>query len=99
MNLLTNWDPRSLITFSGIPCSTKTRSRYRVAIPFEVTVECVGRKKLFFVKRSTITKIVLNPLESGKGPIMSMDTICHGLSGTSFGCRGAFFVCRSGFTV
>ena len=78
MNLLTNWGPLSLMTFFGNPCSEKTLSRYSVAIPLDVTVELVGRKNDFFVNRSTTTKMVSKPFNSGSRPIMSTEIICHG---------------------
>ena len=73
------------MTFFGSPCSEKTLSQYSVAIPLDVTVELVGRKNDFFVNRSTTTRMVSNPFDSGNGPIMSTEITCQGPSGISFG--------------
>ena len=73
------------MTFFGSPCSEKTLSQYKVAIPLDVTVELLGRKNDFFVNQSMTTKMVSNPFDSGKGPIISMEIICQGPLGTSFG--------------
>ena len=43
--------------------------------------------------------MVSNPFDSGSGPIMSMEIICQGPLGISFGRRGAAFACQSGLTV
>ena len=87
------------MTFFGNPCSEKTLSWYKVAIPLDVIIEFVGRKNNFFVNQSTTTKMVSNPFDSGNGPIMSIEIICQGPSGISLGWRGAAFACQSGFTV
>ena len=73
------------MTFFGSPCSEKTLSLYNVTIPFDVTVELVGRKNDFFVNQSTTTRMVSKPFDSGSGPIISIETVCQGPSGISFG--------------
>ena len=48
----------------------------------EVMVLCVGMKLLCLVKRSTTTKIAVNPSESMRCSMKSMEMECHGREGT-----------------
>ena len=57
----------------------------------DITVEVVGKKKAFSVNLSITVRIASYPCDSGKGPIKSSATVCHGPWGTSCGCNGATF--------
>jgi hypothetical protein len=82
-----NSDPGSEDTCRGIPCFENTCDTKVPAMSWAVTESVVGIKTLSLEKRSTTTKIVVYPLDSGNCSMMSMLIECHGRSGIERGCR------------
>ena len=86
---------RSEITFVGNPQFQKIRSRNIRATPIEVNEVVVGSITILLLIRSTMTRRAFIPFDSGNGPIMSMEMVCHGCGGISCTWRGAAHLCQS----
>ena len=56
-----------------------------------------GTATTSFDSMSTMTMIILYPLDSDKGPMKSREMFCHGSSGTAWGFSGATVVPIRGF--
>ena len=93
MYLDANCGPRSDIRTRGMPCFPIIVFRIMVATPSAVMLVEQGTVCIVFVYLSTNTIIASKPLDSGRGPIMSMVTTSHaqvgmwcGLNFVAFGC-------------
>src|SRR4051812_13617817 len=89
MKFETNWGPRSLMTFLGIPKDLKTWSWRSSAVLVEFWVVSVGMILTILVSLSTTMKIASCPLDLGSGPMISMEMVCQGSGGGSWGCSRA----------
>jgi hypothetical protein len=83
MNFEIYCGPQSLMTFSGNPWCLKTSSWNIVTCPSDDNSIFVLMKWACFNFLSTIMLIALYPLNSGSGPIRSMDICCQLMSGIS----------------
>ena len=77
----TNSEPRSEVMCEGTPCLEKTWRKNNLANIGDMMVSTVGIKIDCLVRQSTITSIVLEPLDMGNFLMKSMDIEFHGLSG------------------
>ena len=82
--------PLSLMIFLGKPCSFQMLYWYSLAIPSDDIDVVIGIKCIIFENRSTVTEMASKPLDSGSGPMMSVDISSHGVVGMECGCNGAF---------
>ena len=64
-----NWGPLSLVIFLGIPCSFQICFRYISINPLVDNSMVVGIRRIIFENRSMTDRMVLNPLDSGNGPM------------------------------
>ena len=77
----TNSEPWSEVMCKGMPCLEKTWRTNSLANIGDVMVSMVGIKIKCLVRQSTMTNIVLEPLDMGNFSMKSMDIEFHGLSG------------------
>src|ERR1700724_4544996 len=96
-----NWVPRSVTMSSGRPWSLNTWFRYRRAVSFASTWVVVGPKWAVLVRRSTQTRMALQPPDRGSSTMKSMETEDQGARGIGRGWsgrgglgRGVFFLGR-----
>ena len=68
-----NLEPQLEVMWEGTPCLDKTCITKSWARPAEVIVECVGMKIACLVKWSMITSIALEPLESRRVSMRSIE--------------------------
>lgn len=84
-NLEVNWTPLSDTILLGTPWSLITSLRKILAVSEAEGVPIMGKKWAILERRSTTTRMVVNPSEAGKSTMKSMDTSAHGRSGMGKG--------------
>ena len=77
----TNSEPLSEVTWEGTPCFENTCATKSFANSGEVMVSWVGMNIPCFERRSTTTRMEVNPSEEGSCSMKSMEMECQGRAG------------------
>ena len=85
-NRETNSEPRSEVTCDGVPCLEKTWRMKSLANSGESMVSWVGMKILCLLRRSTTTRMAVNPSDLGSCSMKSMEMESQGRSGIGSCC-------------